>query len=100
MSTPQNARRDIIQDLEVFRRRKRAVQHKLTDHLELQRERRHLVAIPVNPRTLKQALDASEKNSRIIEVDAKAKAGFYFDPQIFEDIAEKMLSKLWNINFD
>jgi len=77
-----------------------AFQEKLNEVLQEQGDVRHMVAIPSNPKLKKLDLSQDEKESRIVEVTAKAREGLYFKGEILEDIADKMLSKLWNINLD
>lgn len=91
---------EILKSLKRFRQHKHAFQEKLNEVLQEQGDVRHLVAIPTNPKLKKLDLSQDEKDSRIQEVSARAKEGHYFTGEILEDIADKMLSKLWNINLD
>ncbi len=97
-------RRDTAQDmvhqnLRRFKIHKRTFEKRLTAVRKERDDLRHLVAIPTNPRNKQSPLLDTEKDSRLVEIFAKVDAGHYFRGDVAEEVGEKLMSRLWEINF-
>jgi hypothetical protein len=85
--------------LRQFKMRKRTFEERL-DAVRAERDDlRHMVSIPLNPRARQQPLLDEEKDSRLVEVFVKVDKGHYFQSSLSEEIGERLMSRLWEINF-
>lgn len=82
-----------------FKMHKRTFESRLQAVREERDDLRHLVAVPINPRAKQQTLLDEEKDSRLVEIFAKVDAGLYFQKDVASEIGERLLSKLWELNF-
>lgn len=61
---------------------------------------RHLVNLPMNPRTLRRLnqryLNPSENAGRRLELLNKIKRGFYSENEIVESVADRILIRIWD----
>lgn len=89
------------QDIERLKRHRQLFRNRMELVLHQQSDIRHLIAMPVNPRGCKVVLRDSEKHSRVGQVTGKRTEGFYQENNgVFEDVAEKILAKLWNLHIE
>ncbi|MBL7033593.1 MAG: hypothetical protein ISR91_05550 [Candidatus Delongbacteria bacterium] len=87
------------QDIERLHYRKKLFLNRMERVLHQQSDIRHLVSIPINPRDSKVVLRDSEKSSRVHLVSGKRSSGFYIENlEMIEDVAEKMLARLWQMH--
>lgn len=89
----------VSQTLRRFKMHKRTFEDRLQAVREERDDLRHLVAVPVNPRARQQTLLDEEKDSRLVEIFAKVNSGLYFQKDVAGEIGERLLSKLWEMNF-
>jgi hypothetical protein len=82
-----------------FKLHKRTLEARLQAVREERDDLRHLVRIPVNPRSRQQPLLDEEKDSRLVEIFAKVDKGQYFRRELAEQISERLMDRLWSINF-
>lgn len=82
-----------------FKMHKRTLEARLKAVREERDDLHHMVRIPVNPRSRQQPLMDEEKDSRLVEIFAKVDEGLYFRRDLAEQISEKLMDRLWSINF-
>jgi hypothetical protein len=82
-----------------FKIHKRTLEARLKAVREERDDLHHLVRIPVNPRSRQQPLMDEEKDSRLVEIFAKVDEGLYFRRDLAEQISERLMDRLWSINF-
>ncbi len=82
-----------------FKMHKRTLEARLQAVREERDDLRHMVNIPVNPRSRQQPLMDVEKDSRLVEIFAKVDKGRYFQRDLAEEISEKLMDRLWSITF-
>jgi hypothetical protein len=82
-----------------FKLHKRTLEQRLEAVREERDDLRHLVSVPINPRARQQTLLDEEKDSRLVEIFAKVDAGLYFKKDLAGEIGERLLSRLWELNF-
>ncbi len=81
-----------------FKMRKRDFEERLAAVREERDDLRHLVCIPVNPRARQNPMLDAEKDSRLVEIFHKVDAGHYTRPEVTEELTERLLSRLWDVN--
>lgn len=82
-----------------FKMHKRTFEQRLKAVRAEQDDLRHLVSIPLNPRCRQQPLLDEEKDSRLVEVFDKVDSRHYFKASLTEEISERLMSRLWEMNF-
>ena len=90
--------RPVTETLRRFKMRKREFEQRLAAVREERDDLRHLVCIPVNPRSRQNPMLDAEKDSRLVEVFQKVDAGHYASPEVTEELTERLLSRLWDVN--
>ncbi|MDP2360326.1 MAG: hypothetical protein Q8O14_06185 [bacterium] len=89
----------LVDTLRRFKMHKRTLEIRLKAVREERDDLRHLVNIPVNPRSRQQPLLDEEKDSRLVEIFAKVDEGQYFRRELAEQISERLMDRLWSITF-
>ena len=90
---------NVTETLRTFKLHKRDFEKRLAEVREERNDLRHLVALPVNPRSKQISLKDSEKDCRLVEIFDRVEDGRYYDKAMAEMVSERIMSKLWNINF-
>ncbi len=89
----------ISETLRSFKLHKRDFEKRMSEVRKERDDLRHLVALPVNPRSKQISLKDSEKDSRLVEIFDRVEDGRYYQKEMAEMVSERIMSKLWNINF-
>ncbi|MCA9782170.1 MAG: hypothetical protein KDC10_06580 [Calditrichaeota bacterium] len=89
----------VVDTLRKFKMHKRDLELRLDAVHEERDDLRHLVSLPMNPRCRQIPLKDSEKDCRLVEIFDRVDDGRYFQKEMAEMVSERILSRLWNINF-
>lgn len=89
----------VVDTLRKFKMHKRDLEQRLAAVREERDDLRHLVSLPINPRSRQIPLRDAEKDCRLVEIFDRVDEGRYYKKEMAEMVSERILSRLWNINF-